>query len=250
MMSRWNFGCWAVALGAALALPQLALPQLAQGQYVGAQGLSNSGSSSSTSGMFGSRTLGGGVTGPTTSAGSGGSNGTGSATTPVGQGSTLTGSERFLQSNRQGAFVGADSGDTSNVFSQSNARNMQGLQGLGNLFGQANRQNNNQQKGKTQLRIPMRIAFTTRAVAPTRVSTTFQTRLSRLPALQSAGQISVRMEGSTAVLQGTVPSEADRSLAEGLALIEPGIADVRNELVVVPAATTGETLAPTNPFSN
>jgi osmotically-inducible protein OsmY len=230
------------------------LPQVAWGQYVSGAGLNNSTGSSTSSGMFGSRTLGGNTTGPTSSGygSSGGGSGTGSATAPVGQGSTLTGSERFLQANRQGAFVGADTGDTSNVLSQSAGRNMQGLQGLSNLFSQANRQpnNNDKQNGKNQLRIPMRIAFTTRGVAPTRISAAFQTRLTRIPALQGAGQIAVKMEGSTAVLQGTVPSEADRSLAEGLALLEPGIAAVRNELAVAPAATTGEMIAPTNPAAN
>jgi hypothetical protein len=44
--------------------------------------------------------------------------------------------------------------------------------------------------------------------------------------------ISVAVEGSTAVLRGSVPSVQDRKLAEQMALLEPGVRSVRNELVV------------------
>ena len=44
--------------------------------------------------------------------------------------------------------------------------------------------------------------------------------------------ITVAVEGSTAVLTGAVPSVQDRKLAEQMALLEPGVRAVRNELVV------------------
>ena len=48
--------------------------------------------------------------------------------------------------------------------------------------------------------------------------------------------IKVEMEGRTAVLTGTVDTDHARDLAERLAMLEPGISDVRNELIVDPAA--------------
>ena len=231
-----------------------ALPGMASAQFGGqSSGLGTTGGSqagaggSTTSGMFGSRTLGGNTTGKS---------GTGAAspTTTVGQGSTLTGSERFLQQNRQGAFVGADNTDAGNALASGNtARNsLQGLQSLQSMFSQQSRggnqpQNGNNQKGKVQLRIPMKIAFTTKPIATTRATAAFQTRLTKLPAMQRAGRIAVTMEGETAVLRGMVATEADRSLATDLALMEPAISDVRNELVVDPAASTGEVLGPSTP---
>jgi hypothetical protein len=51
----------------------------------------------------------------------------------------------------------------------------------------------------------------------------------------NGNSISVSMEGRTAVLSGTVASEHDRVLAERLALLEPGVSAIRNELVVASA---------------
>ena len=55
------------------------------------------------------------------------------------------------------------------------------------------------------------------------------------------GQVTVSMEGSTAVLTGTVATEHARDVLESLAMLEPGIAAVRNELLVNPAGPTRET---------
>ena len=54
----------------------------------------------------------------------------------------------------------------------------------------------------------------------------------------------VEMEGETVVLRGTVPSERDRDLAARLALLEPGISAVRNELRVVPSSEPESIPAP------
>jgi osmotically-inducible protein OsmY len=42
----------------------------------------------------------------------------------------------------------------------------------------------------------------------------------------------VTMDGSVAVISGTVASEGDRLLVERMALLIPGVDDVRNDLVV------------------
>ena len=56
------------------------------------------------------------------------------------------------------------------------------------------------------------------------------------------GPVNVSLVGQTAVLRGTVATEAERQLAEGVARLEPGVMAVRNELVVASEAPGLETL--------
>ncbi|TMQ35837.1 MAG: BON domain-containing protein, partial [Planctomycetota bacterium] len=49
--------------------------------------------------------------------------------------------------------------------------------------------------------------------------------------------IQVAADGTVLVLRGRVPSERDRRLAQGLALMSPGVYEVRNELQVGPPVT-------------
>jgi hypothetical protein len=130
-----------------------------------------------------------------------------------------------------------------------------GISGLRNAFSQQGRQNsfNNQQaqrgrqggaQGQTQIRVPIRLGFAATPVAAPQFSANLTNRLSTTPSLQRAGQINVSLEGRTAVLRGTVATEADRRLAESLARLEPEVLAVQNELVVGSAGTTGEELPP------
>lgn len=218
----------------------------------------------SSSGTFGSRSLGGTLGGSQSSAfgGSGlGSTGmTGSGGSDVGQ---VSGSERFVRGSRQaGQFVGSDATDARMVGQQNaNASDMAGGLGMGgglngrggtgqlgglfgnqNMMNQLNRnmQNNNQNMGggrQRQLRTSIRLGFDGPLPASPQATAQFERRLTKIPQLQVTGPVSVTMEGSTAVLRGLVGSERDRDLAARLALLEPGIADVRNELEVRPAPT-------------
>jgi hypothetical protein len=62
--------------------------------------------------------------------------------------------------------------------------------------------------------------------------------------LSRFGTIEVSLEGGTAVLRGTVASENERALAEQVAMLEPSISEVRNELTVqVPAVAPRPTPA-------
>ncbi|MCR4412300.1 MAG: BON domain-containing protein [Thermoguttaceae bacterium] len=72
-------------------------------------------------------------------------------------------------------------------------------------------------------------------------------RLQASPALHPANRIEVFLAGTTATLRGEVVSERDRGLAEQLALFEPGIYSVRNELRVRsrPAEAEGWRASPT-----
>ncbi len=88
---------------------------------------------------------------------------------------------------------------------------------------------------------------TTQAVVPTRLvigyrytrtgSTVIANRLSerfvQIPAFKSVVKIAVVMDGDTAVLSGTAPSDHQRMLVERVAMLEPGVNAVRNQVRVV-----------------
>lgn len=233
----------------------------------------------SSSGTFGNRTLGGGISQPNSfGAGSPGSStgftngGSLGATSAFGQSSSMGGGSttqgmqagqvnsgaRYLPENRQGAFVGADRGDASNPFSQQAGMMNQANTQQNAFFNQLNQQmrrnqqmqqqmqrQSQQQNGKNnkQVRVSMKIGFTNPAPVSNVVTQQMSTRLTKLPGLK-AGPIAVSMDAGTAVLSGRVATEYDRELAEGLALMEPGVGAVRNELIVDPAVTTAPERAP------
>jgi hypothetical protein len=236
----------------------VASAQFTQSQFggTGMQQQSSFGGGSSTYGSFGNRTLGGGLSGRSTAGGST-SQGTPSLQTLQQDAGGVQGNERFLRENRQGAFVGADTGDAANLRSiqaqgqaASGLNSLFGPQGAFSQFSRMNRQqdfnnqNQNQGPGRKPLRfrISADIATTNVSSSPTTVSREFEARLKKIPAMENAGSIQVAMQGRTAVLTGTVRTQRDRELAEGLAMLEPGISAVRNELVVDASAPTAEEL--------
>jgi hypothetical protein len=115
---------------------------------------------------------------------------------------------------------------------------MGGMMGFRNMFG--NNSQTNQQTGK--VRTHMRLAFDrptqsqTAGMASARFSGVVKRVLEREDV--GGGQVTVLMEGSTAVLTGTVATEHARDVLGNLAMLEPGIGDVRNELLVNPPAPT------------
>ena len=56
----------------------------------------------------------------------------------------------------------------------------------------------------------------------------------KIPQVRGSGSVNVAMEGQIAVLRGEVKSQHDRDLIGRMLLLEPGVSDVRNELVVAP----------------
>jgi osmotically-inducible protein OsmY len=77
---------------------------------------------------------------------------------------------------------------------------------------------------------------------PTPAATVIQADISKpmqSPALSSRfGTVRVSVQGDTAILRGSVQSESDRQLAAQLAMLEPAVSSVRNELTVAaPAAS-------------
>jgi hypothetical protein len=248
----------------------LALPAAAQ---FGNSGFNTNQSGSNSS--FGSNSgFGGGVTaGQRTFSGSGSNNQLGTGTSQAAADGTLSGSERFIRGNRQGQFVGADSGDASgNPYSQTGQTGQSGQFGqsglggsglngmnsmnsrgrLGSQLNQLNQQGFGQQgfnqgfgqngfgtSSRTQVRATLVVGFNAPKPPASVIGTRLETHLSTTRGLERLGPIQVEVQGRLVVLRGTVRTEHDRLLAEQLALLEPGVGEVQNELQVPPDAPAG-----------
>lgn len=211
-------------------------------------------SSGQTSGVGSSGNSIGGMSGNNGLGGMGNSAGGGQVGGSPGQNFQLGSSLSNAPQRSQAGFIGADNSDAGNM------RSMQGMQqgqmnAFQNAFSQFARQNQqrnrnqnqSQQQNKKQLRIAIKadIPISSAASTPSSLGRQFETRLTKLPGLDAKNTIQVQMDGRTAVLTGSVVSERDRELVEGLALLEPGISAVQNELVVAsPAARVEELPAP------
>jgi hypothetical protein len=146
----------------------------------------------------------------------------------------VAGGERFVRDSRQpGQFVGADSGDAANFFSQ--------LQGSGignnlqNLAGrQQDFQNNDQRGGGSRSPLPPRLTlgFDYSGPGEIRVSTQLTRLVSKLPKIGVMEPVTVSMIGDVAVLQGRVATAHDRDMIAQVALLEPGVGSVQNDLQV------------------
>lgn len=225
-----------------------------------------------SSGMFGSRTLGGGLSAGTRTFGGGSIIGT--SRTPGTSGGSLsqlnpsvgqlTGSERFLRSNAQaGEFVGTSSREMEgfvgatqagqNVGRQSTSTGLEsGLSsrapsrpGGASRAGGPSRPAAARGRGSTtSLRTAIRVGFRHPAVAPSQVSATLAQRLSRSRRIESLSRMEVVLQGGTATLRGVVATDHARALAGQLARLEPGVQQVNNELVVAAAPAEPELPAP------
>jgi osmotically-inducible protein OsmY len=211
---------------------------------VAAQSRTNSGSTNSGSTNSGSTNAG--------STNAGGTNASGQ-TGQMDIAGQITVNERFLRENRDpGQLVGGAAQGVGNLRGQTDA----GGQGNSGMFGNQGGFNSMNQFGNSfmnsqtfnamsrqrqQLRVPLRLgpnglsfSSTTPAVA-TGANLRVQNHLARIPQLKSSGSVQVEMEGQVAVLRGAVASQHERDLVARLVLLEPGIADVRNELQVASA---------------
>ncbi len=194
------------------------------------------GTGSSGTGAFGSRSFGSGITGR--AGGGGGSPGSQVEQFQADAG-TVTGSERFIQANRDAtSFVGADRGELAGTSSRqpgANAGAAQSVQRL--LSGLAPQQDPNltqanTNQGRRQLRVQVRIGFPRDPLRPPLVVSQFENRLNRIPQINGGGPIRASLFNSTIVLQGTVDSNYARDLAERIARLEPGVYQVQNDLTV------------------
>lgn len=165
----------------------------------------------------------------------------------------IQGDERFLRQNRDpGQMVGGTSQGIGNLRGQTDAGGQDAGGGLGSRGG-FNPMNplgnsfmnssmfNAMSRQRQQLRVPLRlgpngVSFSSTAPAvATGPNLRVQGHLARSPHLKNSGSVQVEMEGQVAVLRGAVVSQHERDLVARLVLLEPGIADVRNELQVASA---------------
>ncbi len=170
-------------------------------------------------------------------------------------GNVNTASQMLGTTTNQG-FVGADSSDISNVMSmlqgntgRTGTRSSTGglsslglnTRGLSGLSGNRNRTMASRARtGRNQqdpIRSALRIGFDvppldagSGEIEPVTVAAakSFTSAASRM----QGAAVEISVQGRTAVLQGTVPSDRERLLAERLALLEPGIERVENRLTV------------------
>ncbi|MFT5527939.1 MAG: hypothetical protein ACI9G1_001172 [Pirellulaceae bacterium] len=123
-----------------------------------------------------------------------------------------------------------------------------GAGGFGSFFNSFNQQLNQQsQNNDRSIRVPMRLGFAQVRPNPQVVIGRVARQLTKISHLANANSVAVVMEGKTAVLQGFVKSDHSRAIAERLALLEPGVSRVRNEIVVQQAVVAEELLNPLPP---
>ncbi|MHB1032103.1 MAG: BON domain-containing protein [Pirellulaceae bacterium] len=110
---------------------------------------------------------------------------------------------------------------------------------MGGMGGMGMQQQNSQRKS---VRTHLRLGFPQPTLATGTVSAQFTRVVNRVLEREDVGggQVTVSMEGNTAVLTGTVTSDHARSVLASLAMLEPGIGAVRNELTVNPDVPTPE----------
>jgi osmotically-inducible protein OsmY len=237
------------------------LPREAAAQAFGSRTLGSGISAPGGGGAFGNNSTSSALNGMSGMGGMSGMNGmsgsTGMAGISSGGLSGNLGNAQQLGANtyaRQnaGRFVGADRQDAGalNPFSQAGAAGLGGMNQFATsaaMFSQLQQRMRQQQqnlnrmnqqgggnRGATQLRIPMRLPPAERGPSGISAASTVQLtrRLTKLPALATVGPIEVLTEGQTVILRGQVATDSDRALAEEIALLEPGVAAVRNELAV------------------
>jgi hypothetical protein len=220
------------------------------GQSAGAFGNRSIGSSFSpaASNFSGSAASRGGAGGFGAAGGFGGAGGTvAGATQRQDNAGQVTGNERFVRQARQpGQFVGSDSRDTNNILSQlatASVLNAGRPQADNNT--DVNRTTNSAANSRYMVRVKTDISSIAPITSSTKTSAVLADRLTRSTRIGHQGPIQVRLEGATAVLTGYVTTVHDRALAERVALLEPGVAAVRNELLVtIPPVPAGVPVPP------
>ncbi len=250
-------------------------PAFAQFGGTGQQGGSRSttGGTGGTSGMFGN-TQRGGVSSRQQSSFARGTNGSSmgggsSQGNPLGN---LGGADAMLSNRAQqsSGFIGRSSEDMQRFIGAAAAAQGQGQQGMGrnqgmNFGGGGRNQQFGGQMGRGQqgqngqfddmldnqsaeqlqnqrrFRTKLSLGFTPPPKLAANFTTASSIRLTRSLERSVGTGVQVQLADATVVLAGTVPTTTEKMLAEQLALLEPGVARVQNDLVVA-----GETL-PANP---
>jgi hypothetical protein len=93
------------------------------------------------------------------------------------------------------------------------------------------------------MRVALRVAFDAPRPTASSITSRVRARLGKILADHGIDQPALTMEGDTAVLRGLAASDSQRLVLEKLVSLEPGVRQVRNEMVVIepPAAPAAAT---------
>jgi osmotically-inducible protein OsmY len=174
--------------------------------------------------------------------------------------------DQMLRSARGAAnFVGADSRDTRNflgyqsstqgtnsssIYGSGSSLYGSGRSGQSNLYGSSMYGYGTNRYGRsgyssygrrtTTPRSSMDLGFDYAGAPVEELSTKVAARLTKTSTLHFPAPLQVSVENGTAQLRGSVASEHQRALAEQLALLEPGVRRVDNQLTVEVAPTASQ----------
>jgi osmotically-inducible protein OsmY len=160
----------------------------------------------------------------------------GQAMQGVGQ---FQGTERFVRGNRSARdFVGSDATELRTFVGEQAAEVRGSIRSAVSDLRPEREQNVNvaatKSRGKQMYKPRLAVNFGYRPTAVRDLGSRIAAQLSLTETLDLAQPIEVSVEGATATLRGTVPSEREREMAGLIAQFEPGISSVRNELQVRP----------------
>jgi hypothetical protein len=188
--------------------------------------------------MFGNRSTGAGVSRLQSSFRGGGATGqgrfAGMGLADATQGFTV-GQRRqgLVGGNDVGGFIGGLASGMAMTGIQGGGRGGVQQQGRG---GRGNQQQNNQGRNgrnqQRQVRTVLDLGFNMPPRNQSAVATTVAQRLAQSRGVQAMSPVTVTMNGRVAVLSGTVPTDHARNVAEQLALLEPGVSKVQNDLTI------------------
>jgi len=158
---------------------------------------------------------------------------------------------RYLRENRQATdFVGSDLGEARGFVGSQQATEVGGDAEITSAIDEFQLELSPDANMTAQPVIPARtgmypprlqVSFDFQPLSVGAVNVKLADRLGSILSLDDSSSIEVLVEDDVAILRGEVASERDRRRAGLLVLLEPGIADSRNELKVNPAAAKADT---------
>ncbi len=145
------------------------------------------------------------------------------------------------QQFQQGGFVGRDASDVRAGFQGTERVPGQGGmldQMIDNLndMRESRRRWREQRNAPPPIRVKLVPGFEPPAPSAVRAAPAVQTRINHTLAAHAMTGAQIQISGQTATLRGSVNSPHEAALAEQLALLEPGISQVQNQLTVAPQA--------------
>jgi hypothetical protein len=160
--------------------------------------------------------------------GSGGANAAGR----TGAGSSSSSSQYGNRSSAQGGQNGGAQGRAGGGSRRGGTGQAQGQQGQGGAAASKDQQ--------VWFEPRIEVGFAVASPAPVAVQSNIVTPLHSPGLTARFGTVNVSVQGGTVILRGSVTSDEDRLLAAQMALLEPSVSNVQNELIVaapvVPAA--------------